>query len=96
MLWLCLATAAAAAAVPCLSYQTSAACLRCNTLSHPILAPPPPHTHQVEDVKLTEQHIQFAEVACPGHVSPACRSFIQQVGGVALRQTRMGKPVPAS
>ena len=34
--------------------------------------------------------------ACPGHVSPACRSFIQQVGGVARRQSRMGKPVPAS
>ena len=30
-------------------------------------------------MKLTEQHIQFAEVAFPPHISPLCRSFIQQV-----------------
>lgn len=36
---------------------------------------------QVEDVKLTEQQIQFGEVVFPEHlVSPLCRSFIQQVG----------------
>lgn len=40
----------------------------------PFLAPP-----QVEDVKQTEQRIKFAEVDFPSHVSPACRSFIQQV-----------------
>lgn len=30
-------------------------------------------------MKQTEQRIKFAEVDFPGHVSPACRSFIQQV-----------------
>ena len=35
----------------------------------------------VEDVKLTEQRIKFAEVDFPPHLSPLCRSFIQQVGG---------------
>lgn len=39
---------------------------------------------QVEDVKLTEQQIQFGEVVFPEHlVSPLCRSFIQQVGAPA-------------
>lgn len=59
----------------------------------PNLSPPlllPAH-RQVEDVKLTEQHIKFSEVSFPPHVSPACRSFIQQ----ALTKRPEGRPSAA-
>lgn len=45
-------------------------------LAYELICGRPPF--EVEDVKQTEQRIKFAEVDFPGHVSPACRSFIQQ------------------
>ncbi|KAL4447603.1 hypothetical protein ABPG75_004822 [Micractinium tetrahymenae] len=45
-------------------------------LTYELICGRPPF--EVEDVKQTEQRIKFAEVDFPSHISPACRSFIQQ------------------
>ncbi|PRW60617.1 D-lactate dehydrogenase [Chlorella sorokiniana] len=46
-------------------------------LTYELICGRPPF--EVEDVRLTEQQIQFGEVVFPEHlVSPLCRSFIQQ------------------
>jgi hypothetical protein len=57
-------------------------------VTQPPLLPPTPCGAQVEDVKLTEQRIQFGEVAFPANLTPACRSFIQQVGARAKEASR--------
>lgn len=56
-----------------------------------------PSHSQVEDVKATEQAIQFGEVQFPAHVSPLARSFIQQVPWQAFPwQEAVGWPPPGS
>lgn len=56
------------------------------------LSPPQPYVQQVEDVKLTEQHIKFGEVEFPPRVSSLCRSFIQQVGVAVCKAQLHSRP----